>query len=116
MIVTSTINLSPTHEFVAAQDLAGEFTAVGLIEDGVVTAGASALPIGILTGGQECSIGDDVTVQLLGECLWKVGGESICAGDLLTADDGLAVKATDFALGVALESARANSVVHALLR
>lgn len=91
------INESPTHEFTTAESLTGgAFTAVALGASGITTAGASSIPIGLLTADLELPIdaGEDVTVQIQGGGLW-LAGESIAAGDLLAAGaSGVAVKAT----------------------
>lgn len=105
----SIINQSPTSEFVTAAGLSGAaFTAVTLTENGVVTAGLSAIPIGILTAENELPLdaGEHVTAQITGGSLWTAG-ESLKAGDFLSAGaDGLAVKSTagDFVFAQALEN------------
>lgn len=51
MITSLTVNQSFTREFPVAESLTGgAFTAVELTKNGVVTAGASSIPVGIWTG------------------------------------------------------------------
>lgn len=105
MIISASTNLSPTRCFDVAESISGDFTAVELTSDGVKTAGASSIPVGIFNGSD---------VNIFGATYWQVGGQSISAGDLLASDgDGHAVKATSgkFAFGQALENASASSVV-----
>lgn len=112
MITSTTVNQSFTHEFPVAESLTGgAFTAISLTENGVVTAGASSIPVGIWTGLYNS---DGVTAQISGGSLWFVGNDSVTAGDFLTSGDGgVAVKAQsgDFAFARALENASANSAV-----
>lgn len=114
MAYTSTmVNESPTKVFKVAADLTGgAFTAVELGGSGVVTAGESSVPIGLLVGEYELPIpaGEEITAQISGGGLW-LAGESLAAGDLLAAGaSGVAVKATTgkFIFGQALTSAKAN--------
>lgn len=115
MIISTTTNQSPTRIFSVVEPC-DAFTAVELTADGVKPAGASSIPIGIVTETDDTS----ATVQMTGGGLWQVGSASILAGDFLSSDNGLAVKATSgqFALAVALADASANStaevqIVHA---
>lgn len=112
MNISTTVNQSFTREFPVAESLTGgAFTAISLTKDGVVTAGASSIPVGIWTGIYNP---DGVTAQISGGSLWLVGNESIAAGDFLTSgENGVAVKAQagDFAFARALENASASSAV-----
>ena len=117
MFISSNVNQSFTHEFTTAESLTGgAFTAVSLTENAVVTAGASSIPVGILTGGNELPIdaGESVTTQIAGGGLWIIGGESVAVGDFLTSgENGTAVKAQagDFAFARALKNASTSSAV-----
>lgn len=110
----SIIDNSPTREFTVAADLTGgAFTAVELTADGVQTAGASSVPVGILLGAAELPIdaGESISVQIEGGSLW-LAGESLAAGDFLAAGaGGTAVKAAsgDFIFAQALGNANPNS-------
>ena len=112
MITSLTVNQSFTREFPVAESLTGgAFTAVELTKNGVVTAGASSIPVGIWTGNYNP---DGITAQISGGSLWLVGNDSIAAGDFLTSgENGVAVKAKsgDFAFARALENASASSAV-----
>lgn len=112
MITSLTVNQSFTREFPVAESLTGgAFTAISLTENGVVTAGASSIPVGIWTGFYNH---DGITAQISGGSLWLVGNDSIAAGDFLTSGaNGVAVKAQsgDFAFAMALENASASSAV-----
>lgn len=107
---TSAVNESKTREFPATDSLTGGiFTAVELTGDGVVTAGASSIPLGILL--EDPADDETVTIQIDGGGLW-LAGESLTAGDLLAAgDSGVAVKATSgkFIFAQALEDVPANT-------
>lgn len=108
MFFTSSVNESPTREFVAAQGLEA-LTAVELTAQGVSTAGSSSIPLGLVLN--DCAKDDDVTIQLEGGGHWLVG-ESVAAGDFLSCgESGLAVKATsgNFIFAQALKGADANS-------
>lgn len=113
MFNSSIIDDSPTMVFRTADSLTGgAFTAVALGSSGITTAGASSVPLGIITGEYELPIdeGEDVTVQIKDCSLWTVA-ESISGGDLLSAGDGgKAVKATSgkFIFAQALENATEN--------
>lgn len=112
MIISTTTNSSATRIFDIVDMPAVEFTAVELTSDGIQTAGASSVPVGIWNGG---------SVNVTGGTFWKVGGQSIVAGDLLASDaNGFATKATSgqFALAVALTNSAPSStaeiqIVHA---
>lgn len=104
MHIGITTNLSPTRFFDVAESIPKFFTAVELTANGIQTAGASSIPVGIFNGSD---------VNIIGATYWQVGGQSIVAGDLLASDEnGLAIKATSgkFAFGQALENASASSV------
>lgn len=104
MIISGTTNLSPTRTFDFVGGIPEVFTAVELTANGVQTAGASSIPVGIYNGGD---------VNICGSTFWAVGGQSIAAGDLLSSDaNGRAVKATSgsFAFAQAFENASASSV------
>ena len=104
MIISGTTNLSPTRTFDFVDAEPEAFTAVELTANGVQTAGASSVPVGIYNGGD---------VNICGGTFWAVGGTSICAGDLLSSDaNGRAVAAAsgNFAFAVALENASASGV------
>ena len=104
MFIGNSTNLSPTRFFDVAGGLSHAFTAVELTANGIQTAGASSIPVGIFNGSD---------VNIIGATYWQVGGQSIVAGDLLASDEnGFAVKATSgkFAFGQALENASASSV------
>lgn len=111
MFTSTTVNQSFTREFPVAESLTGgAFTAISLTENGVVTAGASSIPVGIWTGFYNP---DGVTAQISGGGVWFVG-EDVKAGDFLTSGaNGVAVKAQsgDFAFAMALENASASSAV-----
>lgn len=111
MIISSTINESPTREFSAAESLTGgAFTAVSLTKDGLVTAGASSIPIGIWTGDFDP---DGITAQISGGTFWLVG-ENVEAGDFLTSGDGgvaFKAKSGDFAFARALENGSMSAAV-----
>ena len=111
MFTSTTINQSATREFPVAESLTGgAFTAISLTKDGVITAGASSVPVGLFTGIYKP---DGVTAQISGGSVWFVG-EDVEAGDFLTSGaNGLAVKAQsgDFAFARALENASASSAV-----
>ena len=105
-------NESPVRSFKAAAAITGEFIAVKLGENGVQTAGAADVPIGILTPDNYAATaaGEDVTVLVTGGGAWQVG-EEIKAGDFLSCGEGgKAVKATTgkFIFAQALENAKAN--------
>ena len=110
---TSAVDESYTREFPATDSLTGGmFTAVELTGDGVVTAGASSIPLGILL--EDPTDDDTVTIQIDGGGLW-VSGEALTAGDLLAAGaSGVAVKATSgkFIFAQALEDVPANTAAH----
>ena len=112
MYIYNSVDNSPTRVFQTSAALTGgAFTAISLTENGVVTAGASSIPVGIWTGLYNS---DGVTAQISGGSLWFVGNDSVTAGDFLTSGDGgVAVKAQsgDFAFARALENASANSAV-----
>ena len=116
MYTGSIINYSPTKVFKTADSLTGgAFTAVSLTENGIQTAGASAIPIGILTAENELPISanDEVTVQIMDGSIWQVG-ENVKAGDFLSAGDGgKAVKSTSgkFIFAQALENGAASSAI-----
>lgn len=104
MIISGTTNLSPTRTFDFVDAEPEAFTAVELTANGVQTAGASSVPVGIYNGGD---------VNICGSTFWAVGGQSIAAGDLLSSDaNGRAVTSTsgNFAFAMALENASASSV------
>ena len=112
----SIIDSSPTRAFVTAESLVGgAFTAVALTENGVVTAGASSIPIGILTAEHDLPIaaGEDVSVLVKDGGLWTVG-EAVKAGDFLAAGtDGKAFKTVSgkFIFAQALANGAASSAV-----
>lgn len=112
----SIINESPTVSFQVKEDLKGAaFTAVALVDGGIVSATDSDVSIGILTAEHELPItaGEDVTVQVKDISTW-IAGEEIKAGDLLTAgENGVAMKATSgkFILGQALENGTKDSAI-----
>ena len=63
----SMINESPTVSFQVKEDLKGAaFTAVALVDGGIISATDSDISIGILTAEHELPItaGEDVTVQV----------------------------------------------------
>lgn len=104
MYIGTSTNQSPTRTFDIVAPIPDEFTAVELTSDGIQTAGENSIPVGIFNGGD---------VNISGGTLWKVGGTSICAGDLLSSDgDGRATKSTSgkFAFAMALENASASGV------
>lgn len=110
------INDSPTMVFTTAESLSGgAFTAVKIDSDGVVTAGASSVAVGLLTGENELPIpeGEDVCVQVTGGGYF-LAAESISAGDLLTSGaGGKAVKATtgDFIFAQAMSGGASNAAI-----
>ena len=117
MYLNSIIDQSPTRVFKVATALTGgQFTVVKLGENGVATAGANDVPVGVLTAETELpqAVGEDVNVQIVGSSMAYVG-EAVKAGDLLAAGaDGKLVKATSgkFIFARALENAAANVVAH----
>lgn len=104
MFIGTSTNLSPTRIFDIADMPAVEFTAVELTSGGIKPAGETSAPVGIWNGSD---------VNICGGTFWKVGGQSIVAGDLLSSDaNGCAVKATsgNFVFAQAFENAAASSV------
>lgn len=120
MFMGQTTNTSPTHVFQVATALTGAaFTAVTLGENGLATAGASDVPIGILTAETELpqAVGEDVNVQVKGGAKW-IAGEALKAGDLLAAGaNGKAVKATSgkFIFAQALSAAAVDEAADVLI-
>ncbi len=104
MIISGIANLSPTRTFDFVDAEPEAFTAVELTANGVQTAGENSNPVGIYNGSD---------VNICGGTFWKVGSQSIAAGDLLSsAAPGFAVKATSgsFAFAQAFENASASGV------
>ena len=112
----SLIDSSPTRAFTTADSLAGgAFTAVALTENGVVTAGASSIPIGIITAEYDLPVqaGEDITAQVTGGSLLLVS-EAVKAGDQITVDaGGIGKKATSgkYVFAMALANGAASSAV-----
>lgn len=107
MFIGSTTNSSATRIFDIAEMPEVEFTAVELTGGGIKPAGENSIPVGIYNGSD---------VNVCGGTLWKVGGQSIVAGDFLASNEnGLAVKATSgkYAFGIALTNASSSAVVEA---
>ena len=110
------IDTSPAKVFTTAESLSGgAFTAVKIDSDGVVTAGASSVAVGLLTSENELPIleNEDVTVQISGGGYFLTA-ESIAAGDLLTSGaGGKAVKATtgDFIFAQAMSGGASGSAI-----
>lgn len=108
----TSINQSPTAEFLNGGLSFGAFTAVDLTGEGVVNSGASSLPLGILLSDNLDA--ESVTVQLSGGGYWRAG-ESIAAGDFLSAGlSGVAMKSTSgkFIFAQALENAAQGAAAH----
>ena len=120
MYINNMTDLSPTRVFTTSEALTGgAFTAVTLGENGVKTAGANDIPIGILAAETELpqGAGEDVNVQICGGTLWTAG-EAVKAGDFLSAGEGgKAFKTGEggYIFGQALENAAANNTVRALI-
>lgn len=120
MFIYNMFDESPTKVFKTSAALTGgAFTAVTLGENGVATATASTIPIGILAAETELpqASGEDVNVQISGGSLWIVG-EAVKAGDLLASGaNGKAVKATSgkFIFAQALTAAAANAAAEVLI-
>lgn len=116
MLIGQTANTSPTHVFTVATALTGgAFSLIALSENGVATAGAGEVPIGILTAETKLpqAVGEDVACVVCGCCPLIVGA-AVKAGDLLAAGaNGVAVKATSgqYIFARALENAAAGEAV-----
>ena len=120
MNIFSMVDDSPTRVFQTSASLTGgAFTAVELGENGVATAGATNMPIGILAAESELPIGqgEDVNVVIRGGAMWTAA-ESIKGGDMLASNaNGKAVKATSgkFIFAQALGNANPDEAAHVLI-
>lgn len=93
----TSINESPTIVLPASEDMKGARGIALVIKDGGLAkpkAGDVTIGLSLMTGEDEVTKGEDVTVQVKDIGKWIAGG-TIAVGDLLTADaEGKAVKAT----------------------
>lgn len=117
MFLSTGINDSPTIVGKATSAIAnGAFLAAKFDgTGGIVLAGAGENAIGILIAStpEAVAAGDDVTVQIKDNGLWKTGA-AVAAGAELTANaDGAAVTvvAGNYATAIALEAAAAPGAV-----
>ena len=113
---TTQVNYNPcVLELVAAADLPHIFRAVTLSEAGITYSQLGDIPFGILIN--RGFAGSSVLIQIAGCGLMEVG-EDIKTGDLLTAEDGKAVRviADDFIFARALSNSTSRFVQVQIIR